>query len=169
MSVHEHKQGAPASIRVYVLTVSDTRTVADDKSGQLLRQLLEGAGHVVVGHEIVKDELTQIQAVLRREVANAETQAVILTGGTGISPRDVSYEAMKGVLEKELTGYGELFRMLSYQEIGAAAMLSRAIAGVTAGKLLIATPGSSNAVRLAMEKLILPEIGHLVREANKGR
>lgn len=169
MSVHEHKQAAPASIRVYVLTVSDTRTVADDKSGQLLRQLLEAGGHQVVGHEIVKDEQAQIEGVLRREVERPETQAVILTGGTGISPRDVSYEAMKNVLEKELTGYGELFRMLSYQEIGAAAMLSRAIAGVTGGKILIATPGSSNAVRLAVEKLILPELGHLVREANKGR
>lgn len=167
MSVHAHKKAAPSVVKVYVVTVSDTRTVEDDTSGQKLRALLEAGGQQVVGHEIVKDEYGQIQALLRREASNEQTEAIILTGGTGITPRDVTYEAVKTLLDKEIPGYGELFRMLSYQEIGPAAMLSRAIAGVMSGKLVIATPGSTAAVTLAMEKLILPELGHLLREARR--
>lgn len=169
MSVHEHRTASPTTVRAFVLTVSDTRTVETDTSGQLLRSLFEGAGHHVVGHQIVKDEATQIQDVLTRVLAEQAADVIVLTGGTGITPRDVTIEAIQPFLEKELVGYGELFRMLSWQEIGPAAMLSRAKAGVSGRSLIIATPGSSAAVTLAMEKLILPEVGHLLREARRVR
>lgn len=167
MSMHEHKKASPTVVKVFIVTVSDTRTVEDDKSGKKLRELLEAGGHEIVGHEIVKDELQHIQALLQREAAHGQTEAIILTGGTGITPRDVTFEAVRALLDKEIPGYGELFRMLSYHDIGPAAMLSRAIAGVMQGKIVIATPGSTAAVTLAVEKLILPELGHLLREARR--
>jgi molybdenum cofactor biosynthesis protein B len=163
----DHRAASPASVRVYVLTVSDTRTPANDTSGDAIAALLEEAGHAVAGRDLVRDEPEDVRAKVGAQLDRAETQAVIVTGGTGISSRDTSYEAVQSLLEKRLDGFGELFRMLSYQEIGSAAMLSRASAGLARRKIVISLPGSEHAVRLAMTKLILPELGHLVREATR--
>lgn len=163
----EHKARAPRSVGCFVLTISDTKTPETDTSGRLILELLEKAGHVVRGSLIVRDEPAQVQAVIREQCANADVQVIILTGGTGITSRDSTFEAVEALLDKRLTGFGELFRFLSYQEIGAAAMLSRAQAGVCRGRILFSLPGSPNACRLAMEKLIIPELGHLVREVSR--
>lgn len=163
----EHKAHAPRSVGCFVLTISDTKTPETDTSGQLIREFLEKAGHAVQGSAIVRDEPTQVQSVIRRQCADPGVQAIILTGGTGITSRDSTFEAVEALLDKRLTGFGELFRFLSYQEIGAAAMLSRAQAGVCQGRIVFSLPGSPNACRLAMEKLIIPELGHLVREVNR--
>jgi molybdenum cofactor biosynthesis protein B len=152
-----------------VLTVSDTRTLETDSGGALAVELLEGAGHPVVRREIVRDEPAEIAAALRRALADEAVGAVVLTGGTGVAPRDVTPEAVTPLLERTLPGFGELFRQLSYAEIGAAAMLSRALAGLAAGRVVFALPGSRGALRLALERLILPELGHLAGEARKGR
>ena len=150
-----------------MLTVSDTRTEATDSSGRAIRELLTDAGHRVSGHAIVKDEPAAVVRIVSEQLSNGEAQAIITTGGTGLTSRDSTYEAIDGLLEKRLDGFGELFRMLSYSEIGAAAMLTRATAGLAGGTIVIALPGSEPAVRLGMEKLVLPEIGHLVREARR--
>lgn len=163
----EHKAHAPKRVCGFVLTISDTKTPETDTSGQLIRELLEKAGHAVRGSAIVKDEPAQVQAVIREQCADPDIQAVILTGGTGITSRDSTFEAVEALLDKRLTGFGELFRFLSYQEIGPAAMLSRAQAGVCQGRIVFSLPGSPNACRLAMEKLIIPELGHLVREVSR--
>lgn len=163
----DHRAAAPASVRVYVLTVSDTRTPATDTSGAAIAALLEEAGHVVVSRDIVRDEPPDVRAKVAAQLDRADVQAIITTGGTGISARDSSFETLSALLEKRLDGFGELFRMLSYQEIGPAAMLSRACAGLARRKIVISLPGSEHAVRLAMTKLVLPELGHLVREANR--
>jgi molybdopterin adenylyltransferase len=163
----EHKSHAPRSVGCFVLTISDSKTPETDSSGVLIRELLASAGHPAVGHAIVKDEPTQVTAVIGEGCANPAVQVFILTGGTGITSRDSTFEAVEGILDKRLNGFGELFRMLSYQEIGAAAMLSRAQAGVVKGRVLFSLPGSPNACRLALEKLILPELGHLIREVNR--
>lgn len=163
MPTDEHKQLAEkkGAISVAVITVSDTRTVETDSSGALIRELLGQAGHTITDYQIIKDEPEQINAVLD---AVGDAQAIIFNGGTGIAPRDTTFDALSSKLEKTLPGFGEIFRMLSYHEIGSAAMLSRAVAGTYQGKIIFSTPGSTNAVRLAMEKLILPEIQHLVWE-----
>jgi molybdenum cofactor biosynthesis protein B len=163
----EHKSQAPASVRCYVLTVSDTRTPETDTSGQSIRSLLESAGHVVVGHDIVRDEPDQVVQHLTPYLADDRTQAIITTGGTGITSRDTTIEAIQRQFEKRLEGFGELFRMLSYQEIGAAAMLSRAAAGTVGRKAIFVLPGSRNAVTLAMTRLILPELTHVVQQVTK--
>jgi len=150
-------------VPIAIVTVSDTRTPDTDISGQLLRSLVESAGHTVVDYRIVKDEPEQVTQVLDDFTAGA-ARLVIFNGGTGISQRDRTYDVISRRLEKELPGFGELFRMLSFQEVGAAAMLSRATAGVYRGAVIFSTPGSPNAVQLAMEKLILPEIQHLAWE-----
>jgi len=167
MSVTQHQESAPKSISCAVLTVSDTRTLETDKGGALVAQLLTTAGHSVAEREITPDEPTRIEQLVRGWVENAAIDAVLLTGGTGISPRDQTCETITALLTKPIPGYGELFRMLSYQEIGAAAMLSRAVGGLCNQTVVLTMPGSTNAVKLAMEKLILPELGHLVSEANK--
>ena len=167
MSHLQHKAASPASVACFVLTVSDTRTEADDASGRAIAELLAAHGHRVVGRRIVRDEPDVIRAVLDDQLASAAVSAAITTGGTGISGRDGTYEVVTGLMEKAIDGFGELFRMLSYQEIGAAAMLSRACAGTSRGKILIALPGSEHAVRLAMTKLVLPELGHMVREVGR--
>jgi molybdenum cofactor biosynthesis protein B len=154
-------------VRCHVVTISDTRTSDTDASGRAIADLLREAGHEVLGRVIVKDDRAAIRAILVEALGREETHAVIATGGTGISSRDNTFEVVNGLLEKRLDGFGELFRMLSYQEIGSAAMLSRACAGASRGKLLAALPGSEAAVRLAMTKLLLPELGHLVREVSK--
>jgi len=168
MSHEEHKAHAPKTVRVFVITASDSRGEAEDTSGAFLRQAAEAAGHPVVGHRIVKDDPAQIRAALD-EAARAGAQAIVVNGGTGIAGRDRTYEAVAGVLEKRLDGFGELFRMLSYAEIGSAAMMSRAVGGVWQGRAVFSVPGSTAAVRLAWEKLIGPELSHLVRELEKDR
>lgn len=167
MSHAAHRADAPAAIRCFVLTISDTRTEETDTSGRAIAELLAGAGHQVAGRGIARDEPDRVRAILEDQVATPDVQAIITTGGTGIASRDSTYEAIDAMLEKRLEGFGELFRMLSYHEIGPAAMLSRACAGLVRRKVVLALPGSEHAVRLAMTKLILPELGHLVREASR--
>lgn len=167
MGHQEHRATSPAKVGVYVLTVSDTRTTSTDSGGATIAGLLETAGHQVVARDIVRDEPAEVRAKLLEQLDNPAVQALITTGGTGISARDTTLEAIAGLLEKRLDGFGELFRMLSYEQIGPAAMLSRACAGMARRKIVIALPGSEHAVRLAMTKLVLPELGHLVREASR--
>jgi molybdopterin adenylyltransferase len=163
----EHKQRAPHSIRCFVLTVSDTRTEETDTSGRSIAGLLEAAGHQVVGRIVVKDDPVAVRANVERQLASGDVDVIISTGGTGIAARDTTFEAIDSLLEKRLPGFGELFRMLSYEQIGSAAMMSRATAGISARHIVVALPGSEAAVRLAMEKLLLPELGHLVQQARK--
>lgn len=167
MSQAEHKARAPASVRCFVLTVSDTRTDATDTSGRAITELLVQAGHHLVGRTIVKDDPDVVRRALATQLESPETQVIIATGGTGITSRDGTYEAIVGLLDKTLDGFGELFRMLSYQEIGPAAMLSRACAGAARGKIVVSLPGAEGAVRLAMSKLLLPELGHMVQQVTK--
>jgi len=162
-----HKAAGPTSVGCFVLTVSDTRTADTDTSGAVIADLLTAAGHAVVGRAIVKDEAEHVRETIVRQLANPEVQAIIATGGTGITSRDSTYEAIGALLQKRLDGFGELFRMLSYEQIGAAAMMSRACAGLAAGRIVISLPGSEAAVRLAMERLIVPELGHLVQQASR--
>lgn len=163
----EHKAQSPAVANCFIVTISDTRTEATDTSGRAIFDLLWAGGHQVAGRRIVRDEPDQVRAIVTEQLANREVQVVITTGGTGITSRDTTYEAIDALLEKRLDGFGELFRFLSYQEIGSAAMMSRACAGLAKGKVIISLPGSENAVRLAMTRLVLPELGHLVREASR--
>jgi molybdenum cofactor biosynthesis protein B len=167
MSVEDHRSKAPKSVSFAVMTVSDTRTEKDDISGKAIVQLMERAGHRYVRKSIVKDDIPEIQKALRESIEDPRTQAVVINGGTGVAPRDVTLEAVSHFEEKPLPGFGELFRALSFQEIGSAAMMSRATAFVSEGKVVFCLPGSEKAVRLATEKLIAPEIGHLVWEANR--
>jgi molybdopterin adenylyltransferase len=166
MGHHEHRREGPRSVRVFVVTASDTRGEAEDTSGAFLREAAARAGHAVVGYRVVKDEPAALRGALE-EAARAGAEAVVVNGGTGIAGRDRTYEAVSAVLEKRLDGFGELFRMLSFQEIGSAAMLSRAVAGVWGGRAVFSVPGSEAAVRLAWERLIGPELGHVVRELRK--
>jgi len=167
VSVGEHKAQAPPAVRCYILTVSDTRTPETDTSGRAIRDLLEGAGHVVSGHDVEKDDPDRITARLQERLADSATQVIISTGGTGISARDGTFEAVAAMFEKRLDGFGELFRMISFEEIGAAAMLSRATAGTVGRKAIFALPGSEKAVRLAMTRLVIPELGHVVQQLSK--
>lgn len=166
-SVAAHRAAAPAVIGCAVLTVSDTRTQATDTSGATIRDLLVAAGHVILDYRIVPDEASVIRAVLDVWTGRDEVQAILSNGGTGIATRDTTYDVIASLLDRRLDGFGELFRMLSYQEIGAAAMLSRAVAGVYRGRVVVAMPGSEKAVRLAMRDLIVPELNHLVYEVTK--
>lgn len=151
----------------FVLTVSDTRTADTDTSGRAIRELLEAGGHHVSGHAIVRDEPSQVREQVLAQCGNGSTQVIITTGGTGITSRDGTYEAVNGLLEKRLDGFGELFRMLSFDEIGSAAMMSRATAGTARGKVVFVLPGSENAVRLAMTRLIIPELAHVVQQVTR--
>jgi molybdopterin adenylyltransferase len=167
VSVQEHKAHAPVSVSCFVLTVSDTRTEANDTGGQAIRQLLETGGHSVTGHAIVRDDPNAVIRAVNGWLNDARTRVIITTGGTGITSRDGTFEAIDGLLEKRLTGFGELFRMLSYDQIGPAAMMSRATAGTVKGKAIFVLPGSPDAVTLAMTKLILPELGHVVQQLSR--
>jgi molybdenum cofactor biosynthesis protein B len=158
-----HPDRDMTAINCAVITVSDTRTFETDRSGQLIQQFLQQAGHRVGAYAIIKDEPTQIEAQLRELCEIPDVDAIVFNGGTGIAPRDTTYDALSKLLEKTLPGFGEIFRYLSYQEIGSRAIASRATAGVYRQKLVFSLPGSSNAVKLALEKLILPELVHLVR------
>lgn len=163
----EHKAHGPASVACSVITCSDTRTPETDTSGQLIRTLLEQAGHRIHAYHVVKDEPSQVRTLIRQAGGNQAVDALIINGGTGVSQRDSTFEAVRVLLEKHIPGFGELFRSLSYKEIGSAAMLSRATAGLHQGKVIFSIPGSRGAVRLAMEALILPELSHLVGELRK--
>lgn len=166
MSMHAHKK--KRSVNCLILTISDTRTEATDKSGDLMCQLLEAAGHHIIRREIIIDNEASIEDSIKVGCKDENIDVVLTNGGTGISFRDVTIETIEKVLDKEIPGYGELFRMLSYEEdIGSAAIMSRAIAGVSNHTAIFATPGSSGAVKLAMNKLIIPEISHIVNEIKK--
>jgi len=166
MAYNEHKQRvaaeAPTALRCGVVTVSDTRTPQTDAGGRMIVERLGGAGHTIVRYAIVPDDAASIVELVRALVG--QCSVVILSGGTGIAKRDSTFEAVDRLLDKRLLGFGELFRMLSYAQIGPGAMLSRATAGVTGGALVFSLPGSPNAVELALDKLILPELAHLVWE-----
>jgi molybdenum cofactor biosynthesis protein B len=165
VSVSIHRKSAPASVSCFVVTISDTRTESNDTSGDAIVELLEAGGHELAGRRLVRDDPPAVREAVAAGAASAAV--VITTGGTGITSRDSTYEAIAALLEKRLDGFGELFRMLSYQEVGSAAMMSRACAGTIGRSVVFALPGSENAVRLAMTKLILPEMGHIVRELRR--
>jgi molybdenum cofactor biosynthesis protein B len=165
VAVAIHRKEAPARVRCFVLTISDTRTEATDQSGDAIAAALTAAGHEIAGRRLVKDDPSAVRDVVSAEAATS--QVIITTGGTGITRRDSTFEAITALLDKRLDGFGELFRMLSYEEIGSAAMLSRAVAGTIGRSAVFALPGSEHAVRLAMDRLILPEIGHVVRELSR--
>ncbi len=163
----EHKADAPRTVRCFVVTVSDSRTAQNDTSGLAIRDLLVTAGHQVAGWKIVPDDLDQVRRTVREQLADEGVQVVITTGGTGISSRDSTYEAVDELFDKRLDGFGELFRAISFQEIGTAAMMTRATAGIVGRKAVFALPGSEKAVRLAMTKLLIPELGHVVQQLSK--
>lgn len=165
----EHRDASPDSARVAVLTLSDTRDRDEDRSGTIIREVLNWRGFSVAAYEIVPDDPVGIRTQLAGWIADPQIDAIVTNGGTGISSRDSTYEVVSSLLDKRLDGFGELFRMLSWQEIGAAAMLSRAVGGSAGSTALFALPGSSNAVKLAMEKLIGPELGHVIHELQKHR
>jgi len=166
-AAHEHKSQAPSSFGCLVITCSDTRTPETDTSGQRIMQMLQEAGHRIVAYFIVKDEPGQILFRVGQGVANEEIQAIIINGGTGISKRDSTFEAVDAMLDKRLDGFGEIFRYLTFREIGSPAIMSRATAGTVKNRVVFSIPGSENAVTLAMEKLILPELGHLIQQITK--
>ena len=167
MSHAEHRAQGPASVGCYVITVSDTRTEDTDVSGRAVADLLCAAGHSVVGRAIVRDEADLVRGIIAHQLGNPGVQVIITTGGTGITSRDCTFEAVVAMLDKKLDGFGELFRMLSYEQIGPAAMMSRACAGLASGRVIVSLPGSEAAVRLALERLLIPEIGHMVQQASR--
>ena len=163
---HAHREHAPAQVAVFAITCSDTRTPEDDESGKLLRSELERAGHTVVGQVIVKDDAVALRTAIDQAL-DGGARAILISGGTGIGRRDIAVETVSALFEKRLDGFGELFRLLSFEEIGPAAMLSRAVAGTFRGAVIFALPGSPGAVRLALARLILPELSHAVRELTR--
>ena len=162
MAVAEHKGKAHRAVRCAIITVSDTRTEETDTSGRRIKELLAAHDHPVVAYQILKDEPEQITAAVQVLLEQSDVDAIIASGGTGIAPRDTTFEAIQELLEKEITGFGEMFRMLSYEDIGTSAMLTRATAGVANGKVIVSLPGSTGAVELGMSKLVLPELGHMI-------
>jgi molybdenum cofactor biosynthesis protein B len=166
-SVTDHRDTSPRSVRCVVLTISDTRSPDTDTSGAFIVDALTAAGHSIAGRTIVRDEPERIREVVTAAERAGDVDAVLTTGGTGITARDGTYETLAALMTRRLDGFGEIFRMLSYREIGAAAMLSRACAGLVGRMVVIAMPGSQAAVRLAMTELVLPELGHIVREARR--
>lgn len=167
MGVLEHKKHAHGSVNCAVITISSTRSKENDVSGKTIISLLEGNGHTVLYYDVIKDDILAIKSSLDHNLDKQGVQAIILNGGTGIGKMDVTMEAIESFFEKELVGFGEIFRYLSYKEIGSAAILSRASAGAALGKIIFCLPGSTNACKLAMEKLIIPELGHMVYELSK--
>ncbi|MFC2047946.1 molybdenum cofactor biosynthesis protein B [Chloroflexota bacterium] len=167
MSYHEHKEKAPRSLNCAVLTISDTRTEQNDDSGRIIKQKLSENGHQVISYAVLKDETNSIKNKIDELLGQEKLQVIITNGGTGVSYRDVTVETIDSILEKKLDGFGELFRFLTYQEIGTPSIMSRAVGGVARGKVILCLPGSPGAAKLAMDKIILPEIGHMVREATR--
>ena len=166
---HHHRREAPSQVPTAIVTVSDSRTFDTDSGGALVEQMLGAAGQPVTGRRIVPDEPVAIRTALDQAIGESDARAIIFTGGTGIAPRDVTPDTLEPQLDRVIPGFGELFRMLSYEDIGSAALLSRAVAGIKQGKVVFVIPGSRGAVRLAMEKLIVPELAHLAGEAIKTR
>jgi molybdenum cofactor biosynthesis protein B len=166
---HHHRRAAPEAVPTAVVTVSDTRTFETDTGGARVEEKLVAAGHPVVARRIVPDEPEAIRGALETILAEVDARAVVFTGGTGIAPRDVTPDTVEPLLDRVIPGFGELFRLLSYEDIGSAALLSRALAGLKEGKVVFVIPGSRGAVSLAMDKLIVPELGHLAGEATKTR
>ena len=166
-SHQQHKTAAPSSVSCMVITCSDTRTPDTDTSGALIMNTLKERGHTIAAYHLVKDEPSVIRKLIKKGAKDRHVQAIIVNGGTGISRRDSTFEAIDGLLEKRLAGFGEIFRYLSYQDIGSAAILSRATAGLYKGTVVISIPGSEKAAFLAMDKLILNELGHMVHEMSK--
>lgn len=165
MGTHEHKKHAPKKACISVLSVSSTRSLENDESGQWIKKSAMDAGHDVLFHQVVQDDRNDIKDAVIQCVKDSKIQMIILTGGTGIAPKDVTIETVRPLFEKELTGFAVLFAQLSYREIGAAAMLSRATAGMIGNTLVFCIPGSLNACKLAFNELILPELGHLIKHA----
>ena len=165
MADQSHMDRSLKTVGCFVITVSDTRDASTDRSGAAIKGMLEEDGHTVAGYEIVKDEPDEIRALLGRALVADGVDVVLLNGGTGMAPRDGTYEVVSGVLDKRIDGFGELFRFLSYQDIGAAAMLSRAVAGAVGSRIVVSLPGSRGAVELAMKSLLLPQLGHMVAQA----
>lgn len=163
MSAHGHREGAKRAVVCAILTVSDTRTPETDGSGRRTRELLEAAGHRVVAYSILPDEPALVRDRIVELLADADVEVVLINGGTGLAPRDTTYEAVSALLDKRIDGFGELFRSLSFAEIGPAAMLSRAVAGVAGRTIVASLPGSTGAVELALSRLLVPELGHMVR------
>lgn len=169
MGLEEHRREAPPALGFAVITISDTRAGAADTGGAFLVERLAGAGHRVALRETVRDERAAIEAAVRRAVAEEGVDLVLTTGGTGIAPRDVTFDTLRALLDSELPGFGELFRQLSYQQIGSAALLSRAIGGLVGRKVVLALPGSPKALALALDAIVLKEAGHLVSQARGPR
>lgn len=167
MGHEDHMKHAKENVKCAVLTISDSRTKETDVSGPIIMDGLREANHQVVYYNIVPDSLTGIERELRYLIEKEEVKVIIINGGTGVTPKDLTPEAVEPFLEKKLVGFGELFRMLSYQEIGPAAMMSRALGGISAGKVILCLPGSTGAIRMAMEKIIIPQIGHMALEVEK--
>ena len=165
MTANDHKAMAPTQVKVFVLTVSDTRTDETDTAGRAIVEALKGRGHIVTGKAIEKDEPARVAELVRQQATIGDVDAIVTTGGTGLTSRDSTFEAIDALLTKRLPGFGELFRMLSYQDIGSAAMMSRACAGTIGRVVVISLPGSEKAVRLAMDKLVVHELAHLVQQA----
>lgn len=163
----DHKAQGPHSVTCVVITCSDTRSSQTDTSGQLMMRLLKEHGHDVAGYHVIKDDPAQIRSVIEEAAERDAVQAILVNGGTGISNRDSTFEAVDGMLEKRLVGFGEIFRYLTYKDIGSPAIMTRATAGVFRGRIVFSTPGSEGAVRLAMESLILPELGHIIQQLRK--
>ena len=169
MGLAEHRQESTGGVRFAVITVSDTRDASTDRGGDFLVASVTGAGHVVSRRSIVRDEAREIETAVRTAATAADTDLVLLTGGTGIAPRDVTTPTLERMFESSIPGFGELFRWLSYREIGSAAILSRATAGLVGGKVVLALPGSPKALELAMREIVLKEAGHLVSQTKSGR
>lgn len=167
MGYEEHMKQARANLPCAVLTISDTRTKDNDGSGEIIIRGLEANGHRVIEYAILPDSMTGIREAVSGLLNREEVKVIIVNGGTGITRRDVTVEAVEPLLDKRLDGFGELFRFLSYQEIGPAAIMSRAMGGLAGGRIVLCLPGSTGAVRLAMERIVLPQIGHMVLEAEK--
>jgi molybdenum cofactor biosynthesis protein B len=167
MGYHDHKHTAPKKVNCAVVIISGSRTEQNDESGKLIMQTLKDNGHQVTSYDILRNDADSIRRKLDELLDNDGLQVIITSGGTGASRMDLTIETISPVLDKKLDGFGELFRFLTYQEIGTGSILSRAMAGVARGKVIICLPGSTAAVRLAVEQIVLPEIGHLVREASR--
>ncbi len=167
MGHREHKRESPENVSCAVISISDSRTLTEDESGSLIVSTLKDNGYRITAHEILKNDAQSIVASLNKLLSDIDTEVIITTGGTGVSRRDITVETILPLLDKQLSGFGELFRWLSYYEIGSSSIMSRALGGVSNGKVIICLPGSVAAVRLALDKIIIPEIGHLVREASR--
>ena len=169
MSLETHRAESGDSLGIAVVTFSDTRTAADDRGGDYVAETCAAAGHRVLHRELVREDDVAIESAVRAAAAAEGVELVLTTGGTGIAPRDRTFDVLRRVLDSEIPGFGELFRWLSYAEVGSATILSRAVGGVLEGRVVLAMPGSTKALRLAMEAIVLPEAGHLISQVRKGR